>query len=167
MIFLFLSTSHVPLIHTVAQRTSKTQLKKVSAQKWQAYLKVTPIWWHHRLSMGLSENPLRWKHVLKWSRAADHSHRRVISFVWTQGLMVKTAWHWTFSDWWNCIDRVPLMQSSLIMFSYVCFAVIKPRRKHARKSTLIPTEILKHTFCFRHTRVVTVKKLRKGRYLQM
>lgn len=41
--FLFLDTSHVPLIHTVAQRRSETQLERFSLQNWQAYLKATPI----------------------------------------------------------------------------------------------------------------------------
>lgn len=54
--FLFLFTSHVPLIHTVSPRTSKTRLERVSAQKWQAYLKATPLY-DIRLPIGLSEKP--------------------------------------------------------------------------------------------------------------
>lgn len=54
--FLFLVTSHVPLIHTVSPRTSKTRLERVSAQKWQAYLKATPLY-YIRLPTGLSEKP--------------------------------------------------------------------------------------------------------------
>lgn len=126
---LFFVTSHVPLIHTVSSRASKTGLDRVTAQKWQAYLKATPLY-DIRLPP-VRETPAMKACVLKWRRAADHGHRHVISFVSPlcelKGWWV-TEWHWSFSDWWNAVK---LMQSSLIAFSYVCFAVIKPRCRHA------------------------------------
>lgn len=98
--------------------------------------------------------------VLKSSRAADHGQRCVISFVSPlcklKGWWV-TEWHWPFSDWWNAIA---LMQSSLIAFSYVCFAVIKPTMQAC---TLEYTEV-DGNGTLQGRRESRVKKIKKRRF---